>query len=44
MITVEMFGILKYLDLHVRNKTCSLCLYSQMKTEANVWENSRADQ
>ena len=25
-------------------KTCSLCLHSLVKTEANVWENSRADQ
>ena len=30
--------------LQLRNKTCFLCLHSLMKTEANVWENSRADQ
>ena len=28
----------------VRNKTCFPCLHSLVKTEANVWENSRADQ
>ena len=28
----------------LRNKTCFLCLHSLVKTEANVWENSRADQ
>ena len=29
--------------LHLRNKTCFPCLHSLVKTEANVWENSRAD-
>ena len=29
---------------HLRNKTCFPCLHSLVKTEANVWENSRADQ
>ena len=29
--------------LRLRNKTCSLCRHSVMKTEVNVWENSRAD-
>ena len=33
---------LTYVDL--RNKTSSQCLHSLVKTEANVWENSRADQ
>ena len=28
----------------LRNKTCSPCRHSLMKTEANVWDNSRADQ
>ena len=28
----------------LRNKTCFLCLHSLGKTEANVWENSMADQ
>ena len=26
------------------DNTCSLCLHSLVKTKANVWENSRADQ
>ena len=30
--------------LQLRNKTCFPCLHSLVKTEANVWENSRADQ
>ena len=30
--------------LYLRNKTCFACLHSLVKTEANVWENSRADQ
>ena len=29
---------------HLRNKTCSPCLDSLVKTEANLRENSRADQ
>ena len=29
---------------HLRNKTWSPCLHSLVKTEANVWENLRADQ
>ena len=29
---------------YLRNKTCFLCLHSLVKTEVNVWENSRADQ
>ena len=29
---------------HLRNKSCSPCLHSLVKTEVNVWENSRADQ
>ena len=29
---------------HLRNKTFSPCLHSLVKSEANVWENSRADQ
>ena len=29
---------------HLRNKTCFPCLHSLVKTEANVWENSRANQ
>ena len=29
---------------HLRNKTCFPCFHSLVKTEANVWENSRADQ
>ena len=38
-------GALKYLlDFYLRNKTCFPCLHSLVKTEANVWENSRADQ
>ena len=28
----------------LRNKLCFPCLHSLVKTEANVWENSRADQ
>ena len=34
----------KTLRLQFRNKTCSPFLHSLVKTEANVWENSRADQ
>ena len=30
--------------LYLRNKTCFPCLHSLVKTEANVWENLRADQ
>ena len=30
--------------VHVKNKLCSPCLHSLMTTEANVWDNSRADQ
>ena len=30
--------------LYLRKKTCSSCLHSLVKTLANVWENSRADQ
>ena len=29
--------------LFIRYKTCSPCLYSLVKTEANIWVNSRAD-
>ena len=29
---------------YLRNKTCFLCLHGLVKAEANVWENSRADQ
>ena len=29
--------------VHLRNKTCFPCLHSLVKTEANVWENSRAE-
>ena len=29
---------------YLRNKTCFPCLHSLVKTEANVWENLRADQ
>ena len=28
----------------LRNKTCSLCLHSLVKTKGNVWEKSRAKQ
>ena len=31
-------------DSYLRNKTGFPCLHSLVKTEANVWENSRADQ
>ena len=31
-------------QLHLRNKTCSPRLHNLVKTEAKVWENSRADQ
>ena len=31
-------------SVFLRNKTCSPFLNSLVKTEANVWENSRADQ
>ena len=34
----------KTLRLQFRNKTRSPFLHSLVKTEANVWENSRADQ
>ena len=30
--------------IYLRNKTCFPCLHSLVKTEVNVWENSRADQ
>ena len=30
--------------LLLKNKTCSPCLHSLVKTKANVWENSRVDQ
>ena len=30
--------------IHLRNKTCFPCLHRLVKNEANVWENSRADQ
>ena len=30
-------------NVYLRNKTCSPCLHSLVKTEANVWENSRAE-
>ena len=30
--------------LYLRNKTCFPCLHNLVKTEVNVWENSRADQ
>ena len=30
--------------LALTNKACFQCLHSLVKTEANVWENSRADQ
>ena len=33
-----------FLKQCLRNKTCLPCLHSLVKTEANVWENSRADQ
>ena len=36
------YFLINYIDL--RNKTCFPCLYSLVKTEANVWENSRTDQ
>ena len=36
------WSIKEFNDL--RNKTRSLCLHSLVKTEANVWENSRAEQ
>ena len=40
------FKSYKSKDMHftLRNKTCFPCLHSLVKTEANVWENSRADQ
>ena len=31
-------------SLYLRNKTCFPCLQSLVKTEANVWKNSKADQ
>ena len=31
-------------QLYLRNKTCYPCLHGLVKTEANVWENSRVDQ
>ena len=32
------------IEHYLRNKTCFPCLHSLVKTEANVWENLRADQ
>ena len=32
------------LDRHLWNITFSVCLHSLVKTEANIWENSRANQ
>ena len=34
----------EHIWFHLRIKTCSPCLYSLVKTEASVSENSRADQ
>ena len=33
----------KKIALHLRIKTCFPCMHSLVNTEANVWENSRAD-
>ena len=42
-LTKRLEGLLASYD-HLRNKTCFPCLHSLVKTEANVWENLRADQ
>ena len=34
----------KVIAFHLTIRTCFPCLHSLVKTEANVWENSRADQ
>ena len=39
-----LFNIKYYVMFDLRTKTCSPCLHSLVKTEANVWKNSRADQ
>ena len=48
--TVTNLGDLEFVNaskntdsFHLRNNTCFLCLHSLVKTEANVWEISRAD-
>ena len=37
-------NLFTYSIYDLKNETCSLCLHSPAKTEANIWENSRADQ
>ena len=42
MFRFDFFSLL-FCREHLRNKTCSPCLHNLVKTDANFWENSRAD-
>ena len=37
------YCLLWHYVVDLRNKTCFPCLHSLLKTEANIWENSRVD-
>ena len=40
---INIIWLVAYSIEHLRNKTCSLCLNSLVKSVSNIWENSRAD-